>query len=147
MISLVLNTPANPSSGASCSAYPAVCRLRPRASPWAGCVRQRMRSNRLHCYTARIRRSFIGATLTCAKSLSVLLGNGDGTFGTKANFTTGTFPLSLAIGDLNGDRKPDVVLASGTGISVLLGNGDGSFGARTDYGSGGFLTSVAIGDL
>src|SRR5438093_7754029 len=53
------------------------------------------------------------------------------------SFNTGNAPYSLAIGDLNGDSRPDLAVAngfpSGT-VSVLLGNGDGSFGVKTDFG-------------
>ena len=82
-------------------------------------------------------------------TVSVLLGNGDGTFVPKADYATGTGPYSVAIGDLNGDRKPDLVAANSTTntASVLLGNGDGSFGAKTDYGTGFYPVSVAIGDV
>src|SRR5947208_2990188 len=65
------------------------------------------------------------------------------------SFDTGSFPISVAIGDLNGDRKLSVAvanLASST-VSVLLGNGDGAFGPKSDYGTGGPPSSVAIGDL
>src|SRR5262249_34352868 len=41
-------------------------------------------------------------------ALSVLLGNGDGTFGARTNFSTGGAPQSVAIGDLNGDGRPDL---------------------------------------
>ncbi len=61
----------------------------------------------------------------------------------------GNGPNSVAIGDLNGDGKPDLATASynaGT-VLVLLGNGDGTFGAKTAFGTGSFPTSVAIGDL
>lgn len=54
---------------------------------------------------------------------SILLSNGDGTFMTMQNFTTGTNALALAVADLNGDGKPDVAVpannATGT-VSVLL---------------------------
>src|SRR5439155_1239735 len=62
-------------------------------------------------------------------TVSVLLGNGDGTFRPAANYAVGTDPRSVAVGDFNGDGKPDLAVAN-TGsstISVLLGNGDGTF--------------------
>jgi len=88
-------------------------------------------------------------------TVSVLLGNGDGTFGAKTDYGAGGEPRSVAIGDLNGDGKPDLAVAnnsSGTETpfstaSVLLGNGNGTFGAKTDYEVGLGSTSVAIGDL
>ena len=52
---------------------------------------------------------------------------------------------SVAVGDLNGDRKPDLVSAGG-GVSVFLGGGDGSFLPRRHYATGD-LGSVAIADL
>jgi hypothetical protein len=57
-------------------------------------------------------------------------------------YDVGSFANSVAIGDLNGDAKPDLAAAcagSGWGpacVSVLLGHGDGTFGSRTDYGIG-----------
>src|SRR5437870_397513 len=64
-------------------------------------------------------------------------------------FDTGSGPVSVAIGDLNGDGKPDLATANETSntVSVLLGNGDGSFGVKTEYGTGGSAECVAIGDL
>src|SRR5262249_1840321 len=47
-----------------------------------------------------------------AASVSVLLGNGDGAFQPALNFAIGASPLSVAIGDLNGDGKPDLVLTA-----------------------------------
>src|SRR5262249_44598941 len=78
--------------------------------------------------------------------LSVLLGNGDGTFGSSTNLGTESTG-SVVIADLNGDGRPDLAAASGTGISVLLGTGDGTFGPETTYGTGGNARSVAIADL
>src|SRR5437867_1290634 len=80
--------------------------------------------------------------------VSVLLGNGDGSFGVHTDYGAGD-PFSLAIGDLNADGKPDVVTANwiSNTVSVLLGNGDGSFGVKNDYPTSYVPQSVAIGDL
>src|SRR6266851_4517186 len=70
-------------------------------------------------------------------SISVLLGNGDGTFGAAVTYSSGNDawpPLqgsnSIAASDLNGDGRLDLVLS---GRDVLLGNGDGSFQAAQSY--------------
>lgn len=54
--------------------------------------------------------------------MSVLEGNGDGTFLPAINFTVGAVPLNVAIGDLNGDGKLDLVTANNSSddVSVLL---------------------------
>jgi len=65
-----------------------------------------------------------------ASSVTVLLGNGDGTFTTvSASSTVGEGPVGIIAGDFNGDGKPDLATANfydGT-VTVLLGNGDGTF--------------------
>jgi hypothetical protein len=81
--------------------------------------------------------------------VSVLLGNGDGTFQAKTDQASGNNPVSVAIADLDGNGKRDLAVAdngSGT-VSVLLGNGDGTFQAKTDYATGSNPSSVAVGDL
>jgi hypothetical protein len=65
-------------------------------------------------------------------SLSILLGNGDGTFGPapSSQVSGATFPNSVIVGDFNGDGIPDLLLGqmtSGTDVFVMLGNGDGTF--------------------
>jgi hypothetical protein len=59
-------------------------------------------------------------------------------FGTKTDFGTGISPNSVAIGDLNGDGKPDLAVTSysSSTVSVLLGSGNGTFGAKTDFATG-----------
>ena len=70
--------------------------------------------------------------------VSVLLGNGDGTFQTAVNYGAGIGPNSVAIGDLDEDGTPDLAVAnSGSDdVSVLLGNGDGAFQTAINYGVG-----------
>src|SRR5262245_55940802 len=49
-----------------------------------------------------------------AHTVSILLGDGAGNFGTATNFSTGdTFsePFALAVGDFNNDEKTDVVVS------------------------------------
>jgi hypothetical protein len=82
--------------------------------------------------------------------VSVLLGNGDGTFQAARNFAAGIRPYSVAVGDFNGDGTPDLAVAndtfSGT-VSVLLGNGDGTFQAARNFAAGSYPYSVAVGDF
>src|SRR5215472_7060218 len=89
-----------------------------------------------------------------SNDVSVLLGNGDGTFQTARNFGAGSFPTYVAVGDFNGDGVPDLVVTNaGTppdysnDVSVLLGNGDGTFQTARNFGAGSFSTYVAVGDL
>ena len=74
---------------------------------------------------------------------------GDGSFQAKVDYATGDLPDSVAIGDLNGDGKPDLATANNgeDSVSVLLNRGDGSFEAKRDYPTGDHPYSIAIGDL
>jgi hypothetical protein len=81
-------------------------------------------------------------------SVSVLLGQGDGTFRQLADYDVGPHPISLAVGDFNGDGRPDLaVVATDHTVGVLLGNGDGSFQAVRDYEAGGGPADVAVADF
>ncbi|MEY4530886.1 MAG: hypothetical protein RLZZ156_1607, partial [Deinococcota bacterium] len=82
-------------------------------------------------------------------SLSVLLGNGDGTFQAKTDHTTGSGPSSVVVADVNSDTKLDIITANlnSNSSSVLLGNGDGTFQAKTDYTTGSGPRSVVIADV
>jgi hypothetical protein len=90
----------------------------------------------------------LAVTNNDSNSVSILLGNGDGTFQPAINYAVGIAPHGLAVGDVNGDGLPDVVVANGGGnVSVLLGNGDGSFQSATAYTVGSTAWSVAIADF
>ncbi len=90
-------------------------------------------------------------------SVGVLLGNGDGTFKKAVTYPTGYFPLSIAVADVNGDGRADVLVANdcpssgscGNGSEgVLLGRGDGTFGSMANYDTGGMQPqSVAVADV
>ena len=61
-------------------------------------------------------------------AVGVLLGNGDGTFQAAVSYYTGGLSAySVAVGDVNEDGKPDLVVANLDSVGVLLGNGDGTF--------------------
>jgi hypothetical protein len=84
-----------------------------------------------------------------SSDISVLLGNGDGSFQAATSLAAGARPLSVAVGDFNGDGKPDLAAAnSGSDtVSVLLGNGNGSFQNAVNYTAGAEPLSVAMGDF
>jgi hypothetical protein len=86
-----------------------------------------------------------GLTPCFGCAVGVLLGNGDGTFQPAVSYSSGGY--SLAVRDVNGDDKPDLVVSS-SAVGVLLGNGDGTFQSAVTYGSGGGTAySVAVADI
>jgi len=82
-------------------------------------------------------------------NVSILLGNGDGTFAAAVNYAVGSNSQSITVGDFNGDGKPDLAVTNfGTNnVSILLGNGDGTFAAAVNYAAGVAPYSVAVGDF
>ncbi len=84
-----------------------------------------------------------------SNTVSVLLGNGDGTFKAAVNYATGTTPWSLAVGDVNGDGHPDIVTGNSgaSTASVLINNGDGTFKTHVDYATGSAPECLRLGDV
>ncbi len=85
--------------------------------------------------------------------VGVLLGNGDGTFQTAQMYNSGDawFALSVALGDVNGDGKLDLVVGHAdenfhgrSTVGVLLGNGDGTFQRARTQSSGGFVVNAIV---
>ena len=72
-------------------------------------------------------------------------------FAAAANFPAGTTPVSVAVGDFNGDGKQDLATANfgpPWDVSILLGDGTGNFSPASNYfGVGQFPNSVAVGDF
>jgi hypothetical protein len=86
--------------------------------------------------------------------VSVLLGNGDGTFQTQVAYQTGSGPLAVAVDDFNGDGKLDLAVVTASGpneslgsVSILLGNGDGTFQNQVNFETGGGSSGLAVGDF
>jgi hypothetical protein len=85
-----------------------------------------------------------------SNSVSVFLGNGDGTFKAAVNYAVGKYPQSVVVADVNGDGRPDLIVTSASGsgsVSVLLGNGDGTFQAAQNFAVGSYPVSVAVADV
>jgi hypothetical protein len=82
-------------------------------------------------------------------TVSVLLGNGDGTFQPKIDYDTCDWPGGLAAGDFNHDGILDLVSSCDHGpwLGVLIGNGDGTFQPFVEYASGGQASKVAVADF
>jgi hypothetical protein len=83
-------------------------------------------------------------------SVSVLRGQGDGTFAGAVDYPVGARPGYVALADLEGNGLPDIVTtnAADNSVSVLLNNGDGTFAPAVTYASGGVNPGpVAVGDF
>jgi hypothetical protein len=84
-------------------------------------------------------------------TVSVLLGKADGTLQPAVTYQSGAqtgWAAAVAIADMNGDGKLDLVVANyANNAAVLLGNGDGSFQPPVLYSSGGLAVSAAVADV
>ena len=91
-----------------------------------------------------------------AGTVSILIGNGNGTLKGHVDYATGAFPRHLVVGDFNADGNPDLAvdvmgpddpICPAPVVSVFLGKGDGTFRPRVDYATGCDPVWVAIGDF
>ena len=101
------------------------------------------------------------STDVCANTISVFLGNGDGTFQPQTTYPTALGAQFLLVGDFKRDGKLDLATGNNSDIhlnnenglptvSVLLGNGDGTFQSHVDYPVGDNVTTItamAAGDF
>ena len=96
------------------------------------------------------------SAVTTNGTFSVLLGKGDGTFGSPTSMDAGNYPTSIALGDFNGDGNLDLALANRPVdtafnahgyVSVFLGKGDGTFQAPTAYEAGWKPRRILGGDF
>ena len=89
------------------------------------------------------------AVLSAEGGVSVLLGNGDGTFTMKSSPAVGNDPYAMAVGDFNGDDIPDLAVAnnSDSTVSILLGKGDGTFTAADSPATPIYPEGIAAGDF
>src|SRR5665213_3029700 len=99
--------------------------------------------------------NYAGNTVSVYRNTSASGSITAASFTVKVDFATGVYPSSVAIGDLDGDGKPDLAVAnfSGSTVSVLRNtSGSGSitpssFAAKVDFAVGTDPQIIVIGDL
>ncbi|HEX8155075.1 MAG TPA: FG-GAP-like repeat-containing protein, partial [Thermoanaerobaculia bacterium] len=84
-----------------------------------------------------------------SNQVSILAGNGDGTFQSAVPFAAGNTPRALAAGDFDRDGDLDLAVAASDGdhVAILAGNGNGTFQAPATFAAGDAPESVAVADF
>ena len=82
-------------------------------------------------------------------TVSILLGNGDGTFRAHNDFPGGSGPVGIVAGNFTGSVAPDLAVAdsSGNQLSILIDKGDGTFQAPIGIPTGNGPVAIAAADL
>ena len=93
--------------------------------------------------------AYHGDNYTDYGSMSVLIGNGDGTFrGWWGHYLTGRNPVAVMVADLNADGRPDIATANaGNSVSIFLGRGDATFQRTAGPMADKEPSALAVGDL
>jgi hypothetical protein len=92
----------------------------------------------------------LAVTLDAASlSVAVLIGNGNGSFGSPVLYTAGNAPFQVLATDVNHDGTIDLITANegSDTVSILLGKGDGTFQSQTSYAAGSGPVSLIEGDF
>jgi subtilisin-like proprotein convertase family protein len=91
----------------------------------------------------------LAVTNQVSNDVSILLGNGDGTFASQNLVSVGSSPYSIVAGKFNADNNFDlaIVNSGSNNVSILLGNGNGTFSAPTNFTVGASPISIAVGDF
>ena len=81
--------------------------------------------------------------------MTILLGNGDGTFRPGTSYAAGSSPRPVIVGDFNDDGRLDIAVGntSSATVSIFLGNGDGTFQSQRVYPTGDVPYSLVTGDF
>jgi hypothetical protein len=81
-------------------------------------------------------------------SISVWLGNGDGSFRPRVDYAIPHSAIGVAVGDANGDGHPDAFVAvSSGGVEVLLGDGTGALVPLGEFAAGNDPSAVVVADI
>jgi Bacterial Ig-like domain (group 3)/FG-GAP-like repeat len=95
--------------------------------------------------------NFCGADAACAGNgtVSVLLANPDGSYRAAGSYPLGVGPVSVALADVNADKKLDLIAVNrgDQTVTVLLGNGDGTFQSAVAYSVQNSPAALAVGDF
>src|SRR5207244_7973288 len=85
---------------------------------------------------------------TCALPISMLLGNGDGTFSSAISLVAGSEPASVSVGDFNNDGNQDLAVTNedSSNVSILLGDGAGNFGQPSNLPAGSRSEERRVGE-
>jgi hypothetical protein len=107
------------------------------------------RRHRAHIVWRSLLALVLGALVALHLSGTPVVAGPPAAFAPQQTFATDGLPRWVAVGDFNGDGKPDLVTANAgsNDVSVLLGNGDGTFGPQQTFTVGSTPVSVAVGDF